>query len=120
MAKMKCANCNEEILAAKINICPYCRSRNLISIVKKEVNIPKKIEKIAKLEKIGRYCEAAKEYELLGMQRKAKHCKRHAIAEASKLENARKYAKAATVYADLEMWEKAYTCLKSEKTHLKK
>ena len=76
--------------------------------------------KIAKLEKIGRYCEAAREYELLGMQRKAKHCKRHAIAEASKLENARRYAQAATAYADLEMWEKAYKCLKSESTHLKK
>ena len=120
MAKLKCANCNEEILAAKINICPYCRSRNLISIVKKEVNIPKKIEKIAKLEKSGRYCEAAKEYELLGMQRKARNCKRQAIAEASKLENTRRYAQAAKAYEDLKMWEKAYKCLKSERTHPKK
>ena len=117
---MKCADCNEEILAANVNLCPYCKSRKLIPIVSKEVNIPKQIAKIAKLEKAGRYGEAAKEYGTLGLQRKANNCRRLAILEASKFEKAGKYEKAAKSYEDLEMWEKAYKCIKLEITQLKK
>ena len=116
---MKCADCNEEILAANPILCPYCKSRNLVPNVSKEVNTTKKIAKIAKLEKAGRYAEAAREYETLGMQRKASDCRRLAIAKANKLEKAGRYEKAAKAYEDLEMWEKAYKCIKSERRHLK-
>ena len=116
---MKCADCNEEILADNVNLCPYCKSRKLTPIVSKEVNIPKQIAKIAKLEKAGRFGEAAKEYETLGLQKKANNCRRLAIVAASKLEKGGKYEKAAKAYEDLAMWEKAYNCLKSEVTQLK-
>ena len=117
---MKCADCNEELLASNVSLCPYCKSKNLVSIVTKEVHIPTKMANIVKLEKAERYAEAAREYELLGMQRKARNCKRQAIAKASKLEKVGNYEKAAKTYADLEMWEKAYNCLKFERKRLKK
>lgn len=115
MTKKKCADCNEELLADKIELCPYCKSRNLVPIVTKEVNMSAKMAKIAKLEKAKQYGKAAKEYELLGMQRKARNSKRLAISEASKFEKIGNYGKAAKTYEDLEMWEKAYKCLKSER-----
>jgi len=109
---MKCADCNEELLAANISICPYCKSRNLVPIIIKEIHIPTKKAKIVKLEKAKRYAEAAREYDLLGMQRKAKNCKRQAIAQAIQLEKIGRYEKASKIYANLELWKKAYKCLK--------
>jgi DNA-directed RNA polymerase subunit RPC12/RpoP len=116
---MKCADCNEEILAANVKICPYCSSKKLTPIVTKEVNISKKIAEITKLEKTGRYGKAAREYETLGMHRKASNCKRLGTIEAAKLEKAGRYNKAAKAYEDLEMWEKAYKVLKLERRNLK-
>jgi len=116
---MKCSDCKEEILAADVEICPYCKSRKLVPFVAKEVNISKQIKEIVKLEKSGRYGEAAKEYKTLGMQSKASNSRRLGIVEAAKFEKAGRYEKAASIYEDLEMWEKAYKCLKSEQKHLK-
>ena len=112
MSRIKCEDCNEELLATNVELCPYCGSKNLIKNVKKEVNISEKLAEISKLERSGKYGKAAKEYEKLGMQKEAKNCKRLGIVEANKLEKAGKYGKAARMYEDLEMWEKAYNSLK--------
>ena len=117
---MKCTECKEDILAANVNQCPYCNSKKVVPIVKKEVNIPKKLAQIVKLEKEGQYGEAVKEYEALGMNKKADNCRRLGVVEAAKLEKAGKFGKAAKTYEDLEMWEKAYKSLKAHRAQLKK
>lgn len=104
MTQMICSNCNEEILSANATLCPYCHSTKLVS--KKEL-IPSKVTTIVKLEKAGRYAEAAKEYEALEMHRKASECKQLAINQVIKLEKTGQYEKVAKLYEDLEMWEKA-------------
>ena len=104
MTQMICSNCNEEILSANAALCPYCHSTKLVS--KKEL-IPSKVSKIVKLEKAGRYAEAAREYETLEMRKKANECRRLAINEVIKLEKTGQTEKAARLYEDLEMWEKA-------------
>jgi DNA-directed RNA polymerase subunit RPC12/RpoP len=117
---MKCTECKEEILAANVNQCPYCNSKKVVPIVKKEVNIPKKLAQITKLEKAGRYGEAIKEYEELGMKKRADNCRKLGAVGATKLEKAGKYGKAVKVYEDLEMWEKAYKSLKAHRAKIKK
>ena len=112
MTQIKCADCNEELLATNVELCPYCGSRNLKAIVRKEVNISEKLAEISKIEKAGKYGKAAKEYEKLGMKKQANNSRRLGIAEAVKLKKAGKYGKAASIYEDLEMWEKAYSSLK--------
>ena len=104
MTQMICSNCNEEILSANATLCPYCHSTKLVS--KKQL-IPSKVTTIVKLEKAGRYAEAAREYDALEMHRKASECKRLAINQIIKLEKTGQFEKAARLYEDLEMWEKA-------------
>lgn len=120
MTQMKCTECKEEILAANVDQCPYCNSKKVIPIVEKKVNIPKKMALIIKLEKAGRYGEAAKQYKDLGMNKEADNCRRLGIVEAAKLEKAGKFGKAAKAYEELEMWEKAYKSLKAHRAQLTK
>jgi RNA polymerase subunit RPABC4/transcription elongation factor Spt4 len=115
MTNLKCADCKEEILAAKVELCPYCKSTNLIQNVIKTVDISKELARIAKLEKVKQYTKAAKEYENLEMHSKANKCKKLAIIQATKLEQAGHYEKAANTYEDLEMWEKACKTRKLKK-----
>ena len=69
---MKCRDCGQEILQAKPQICPYCRSKNLIS----EEDASKDIQEAERLAKTGRYEDAALKYEKLDLWDKAKECRR--------------------------------------------
>jgi DNA-directed RNA polymerase subunit RPC12/RpoP len=68
----KCLDCREEILQKDPQRCPYCGSTNLIS---KKDDLPRIIAEIEKLEKAGRYEEAALRYEEVEMWDKAKECR---------------------------------------------
>jgi hypothetical protein len=69
---MKCRDCGQDILQAHPQICPYCKSKNLIS----EEDAPKEIQEAERLAKTGRYEDAALKYEQLDLWDKAKECRR--------------------------------------------
>ena len=69
---MKCGNCGQDILQTHPEICPYCKSKNLIS----EEDASKEIHEIEQLQKAGRYEEAALGYEKLDLWDKAKECRK--------------------------------------------
>ena len=69
---MKCGNCGQDILQTHPEICPYCKSKNLIS----DEDETKEIQEIERLQKAGRYEEAALKYENLDQWDKAKDCRR--------------------------------------------
>ncbi|MCW4018711.1 MAG: hypothetical protein NWF00_08575 [Candidatus Bathyarchaeota archaeon] len=69
---MKCGDCGQEILQEKPEMCPYCRSRKLIS----EEDNQKEIREIEKLVKAGRFEEAALKYEKMEMWNEAKGCRK--------------------------------------------
>ena len=71
---MKCGNCGQDILQTHPEICPYCKSKNLIS----EEDASKEIHEIEQLQKAGRYEEAALGYEKLDLWDKAKECRKTA------------------------------------------
>jgi hypothetical protein len=71
---MKCGNCGQDILQVHPEMCPYCRSKNLIS----EEDAEQKTQEIEKLEKAGRYEDAALMYEQLDLWDKAKECRKTA------------------------------------------
>jgi ribosomal protein S27E/DNA-directed RNA polymerase subunit RPC12/RpoP len=68
---MKCADCGQDILQAHPEMCPYCKSKNLIS----EEDNSKEIQNAEQLAKAGRYEDAALKYEKLDMWDKAKSCR---------------------------------------------
>lgn len=77
---MKCADCGQDILQAHPEMCPYCKSKNLIS----EEDNSKEIQSAEQLAKAGRYEDAALKYERLDLWDKAKSCravakKKHAV-----------------------------------------
>lgn len=72
---MKCPICHEEILQASPTACPYCGNKILIS---EEEASKLEIEEIDKLERAGRYEDAAQKYEELEMWDKAGECRRKA------------------------------------------
>ena len=71
---MKCGDCGQELLQAHPEICPYCRSKNLIS----EEDTSKQIHDAQQLAKAGRYEEAALYFEKLEMWNEAKQCRTQA------------------------------------------
>ena len=68
-----CKECKEEIMSNNPEMCPYCFSTNLMT---EEDMKSLKLENIAKLEKAGRFEEAAIIYEQLGMREKAGNSRR--------------------------------------------
>jgi DNA-directed RNA polymerase subunit RPC12/RpoP len=68
---MKCADCGQDILQENPAMCPYCRSKNLIS----EEDENKARKEIDKLAKAGRYEEAALRYEKIDLWDQAKECR---------------------------------------------
>ncbi len=80
---MKCGDCGQDILQANPELCPYCRSRNLIS----EEDASKEAKDIERLVKAGRYEEAALKYEKLDLWDKAKDCRMHAKKNRAGLAN---------------------------------
>lgn len=71
---MKCGDCGQDILQANPELCPYCRSRNLIS----EEDAKKETKEIERLVKAGRYEDAALKYEKLDLWNEAKECRMRA------------------------------------------
>jgi hypothetical protein len=69
---MKCKDCGQDILQAHPQMCPYCRSKNLID----DEDASKETSEIEQLAKKGRYEEAALRYEKLDLWDKAKECRR--------------------------------------------
>jgi hypothetical protein len=65
---MKCIDCGQDILQAHPNMCPYCRSKNLVS----DEDAVKVAEGLTKAE---RYEEAALSYEKLDLWTEAKECR---------------------------------------------
>lgn len=118
LTKMKCLDCNEELLAENAELCPYCSSKKLAPIVIKEIDIQKKKAEIKELEKSKQYGKAAKEYKNLGMHEKARNMRKLGIYKAQNLEKEKRFVEAANIYEDLEMWEKAYKCLKAARIPL--
>jgi Zn finger protein HypA/HybF involved in hydrogenase expression len=70
---MRCLTCKESLLSNDVEVCPYCDSRNVVSDEKYAAYA---IEEMKKLEKAGRYEDAAKGYEELDMLDKAGDCRR--------------------------------------------
>jgi hypothetical protein len=68
---MKCGDCGQDILQKHPEMCPYCRSRNLIS----EEDAEKESKEIEQLVKAGRFEDAALKYEKLDLWDKAKECR---------------------------------------------
>jgi hypothetical protein len=68
---MRCKDCGQDILQKNPEMCPYCRSRNLIS----EEDTEKETKEIERLAKAGRYEDAALKYEKLDMWNEAKNCR---------------------------------------------
>ncbi len=68
---MKCGNCGQDILQAHPEMCPYCRSRNLIS----EGDTEKKVAEAGQLAKAGRFEEAALILEQVDHWKEAKECR---------------------------------------------
>jgi DNA-directed RNA polymerase subunit RPC12/RpoP len=80
---MKCGDCGQDILQAHPELCPYCRSRNLVS----EEDASKEIQEIERLVKAGRYGDAALKYEKLDLWDKAKECRMRAKKNRAGLAN---------------------------------
>jgi ribosomal protein S27E/ribosomal protein L32 len=72
---MRCPKCGEKILSQSPTICPYCGNKSLIS---DDEWSKQALQEIEKLEKDGRYEEAAEGYEELEMWEKAEDLKRKA------------------------------------------
>jgi uncharacterized Zn-finger protein len=72
---MKCAVCHVEIMQSDPELCPYCGSRELVP---SEQTSKLSIEEADKLERAGRYEDAAEKYEELEMWDKAGDCRRMA------------------------------------------
>jgi len=70
---MRCLNCKEDILAADVNICPYCCSRRVVSNMQYSQLA---VEEAEKLVQAGRFEEAASIYDELEMLDKAGECRR--------------------------------------------
>ncbi len=68
---MKCADCGQEILQAHPELCPYCKSKNLIS----EEDTSKLAQEANQMAKGGRFEEAALSFEKLEMWKEAKDCR---------------------------------------------
>ncbi len=68
---MKCGDCGQDILQAHPEMCPYCRSKNLLS----EEDADKKITEAEKLTKAGRFEEAALALEQVDRWKEAKECR---------------------------------------------
>ena len=85
---MKCSDCGQDILQSHPEMCPYCRSKNLIT----EEDNSSEIEKAEQLLKDRKYEEAALTYEKLDLWGQAKECRRTASkkhAGVQKLETAK-------------------------------
>jgi hypothetical protein len=80
---MKCGNCGQDILQVHPEICPYCKSKNLIS----DEDETKEIREIERLQKARRYEEAALKYEKLDQWDKAKDCRKIAKKKQGKSGN---------------------------------
>ena len=80
---MKCGNCGQDILQVHPEICPYCKSKNLIS----DEDETKEIREIERLQKAGRFEEAALKYEKLDQWDKAKDCRKIAKKKHDKSGN---------------------------------
>lgn len=76
---MKCGNCGQDILQAHPDMCPYCKSKNLVS----EEEVSKEVEAIEHLAKTGRYEDAARKYDKLEQWDKAKECRKLAKKKSS-------------------------------------
>jgi DNA-directed RNA polymerase subunit RPC12/RpoP len=72
---MKCGKCHQDILQDNPESCPYCGSKTLLS---DEDADKMEIREIEKLERTGKYEEAAARYEALEMWDKAGDCRRRA------------------------------------------
>jgi DNA-directed RNA polymerase subunit RPC12/RpoP len=77
---MRCTNCKEEILQKDPDACPYCGSKNLVSMkdVANEI-----LTEIDKLKKGERYEEAALRYEELEMLDKAREIRNANMGKVS-------------------------------------
>lgn len=71
MQAMKCGDCGQDILQSHPEMCPYCRSKNLVS----EEDASREIREAEKLAKSGRYEDAALRYENLDLWKEAKDCR---------------------------------------------
>ena len=71
---MKCGDCGQDILQAHPEMCPYCKSKKLIS----EEDNSKETQAAEQLAKAGRYEDAALKYERLDLWDKAKSCRAQA------------------------------------------
>lgn len=71
---MKCGDCGQEILQAHPELCPYCRSKKLIS----EEDVSKQSREAEQLAKTGRFEEAALVFEKLELWKDAKECRHQA------------------------------------------
>jgi ribosomal protein S27AE len=69
---MKCGDCGQDILQQHPQMCPYCRSKNLIA----EEDETKVIAEIERLAKAGHCEEAALRFEKLDQWDKARECRR--------------------------------------------
>jgi len=70
---IRCGNCGEEILQKNPNKCPYCGSSDLISV---KDSISDMLAEIKKLEKAGKYEDAALKYEEIEMWDKAEEIRK--------------------------------------------
>lgn len=70
---IRCGNCGEEILQKNPNKCPYCGSSDLISV---KDAISDLLAEIKKLEKAGKYEDAALKYEEIEMWDKAEEIRK--------------------------------------------
>jgi len=68
---MKCADCGQEILQVHPELCPYCKSKNLIS----EEDTSKLSQEAQQMAKAGKYEKAALNFEKLEMWKEAKDCR---------------------------------------------
>ena len=60
LSNMKCADCHQDILQAHPEMCPYCRSKNLVSDKKfnefAEIHPQNEIKKLGKVNSISMEC----------------------------------------------------------------
>jgi transposase-like protein len=68
---MKCGDCGQDILQTHPELCPYCKSKNLVS----EEDSSKEIKEAERLAKSGRFEDAALRYEKLDLWNEAKNCR---------------------------------------------
>ncbi len=90
---MKCVDCNYDILAKDVKMCPNCFSKNLFSD-----------EEIAEIEKeqIQKELDNKKEK----MRKNLENKKDELIRETERLELAGRYEEAALLYEQVGMWKK--------------